>query len=128
MKFLRSLVESAALLAICFAAFAVVYFVLPLLNRYDEGGPIMMLLNLCMANVVFYGIPYWHLTDLKRDGFLPAANSYLLIWILAILSVSVLASAFNGADSWYILYLICQSGLALFVLFKAIKHHRSTAA
>ena len=127
MTFIRSFFETIALLLLCVLAFLVAFFVLPFLYPGGSDGLFMTVWNLFMANAAFFGLSYWHLTDLKADGFLPNANSYALILILAGFGVAAVPMGFLVDSEWWeTLYTIAQAGGACFVAYLAVQHRTST--
>ena len=125
MRLLRSFFETIALFLLCVLAFLVAFFVLPFLYQGASDGLLMTIWNLFMAN--FFGLSYWHLTDLKADGFLPNANSYALILILAAFGVAAVPMGFFVDSEWWeTLYTIAQAGGACFVAYLAVQHRTST--
>jgi len=127
MTFIRSFFETIALLLLCVLAFLVAFFVLPFLYQGGSDGLFMTVWNLFMANAAFFGLSYWHLTDLKADGFLPNANSYALILILAGFGVAAVPMGFLVDSEWWeTLYTIAQAGGACFVAYLAVQHRTST--
>lgn len=127
MRLLRSFFETLALFFLCVLAFLVAFFVLPFLYQGASDGLLMTVWNLFMANAAFFGLSYWHLTDLKADGFLPNANSYALILILAAFGVAAVPMGFLVDSEWWeTLYTIAQAGGACFVAYLAVQHRTST--
>jgi tetratricopeptide (TPR) repeat protein len=111
MGLLRSFLETIALFLLCVLAFLVAFFILPFLYQGASDGLLMTIWNLFMANAAFFGLSYWHLTDLKADGFLPNANSYALILILAAFGVAAVPMGFLVDSEWWeTLYTIAQAG------------------
>ncbi|KZX57989.1 hypothetical protein A3709_20475 [Halioglobus sp. HI00S01] len=126
MNFLYSLIQTIALILLSFIAFAAAVFILPFLRSGGDEGALMQIWNLGMANAAFYGLPYWHLTQLKADSFLPRANSYALVWIYAILAVFTLPLVFLVEFEWLeLLYSLAQCAISCVVLFYSyrFKHH-----
>ena len=128
MKLIRSIFETIALFIICTLAFLAAIFILPLLSQGSSDGLLATIWNLVMANAIFFGLPYWHLTEAKDDGFLPNASSYGLILTLAVFGVvSIFSSLSVDIEWWETLYSFAQSAAAIFVAYLAIQHRKSTA-
>ena len=126
MNFIKSTLQTIALFMLCCVSFAAVYFIWPILMGPDARGGLLDIWVLLMANAAFFGFSYWHLTDLKADGFLPRANSYVLIWIIAIVCfVAVPGSVFAGLEIWEVIYSAAQAGAAAYVTFISHAHRKS---
>ena len=128
MKIIRSILETIALFIVCTLAFLAAIFILPLLTQGSSDGFLATIWNLLMANAIFFGLPYWHLTEAKDDGFLPNASSYSLILILAVFGVvSIFLSFSVDIEWWETLYTFAQSAGAIFVAYLAIQHRKPAA-
>jgi len=125
MAFIRSFFETTVLFVVCCIVFLVAFFVLPFLYQGGSEGLLMTVWNLFMANAAFFGLSYWHLTDLKDDGFLPKANSYALILVLAVLGIVAVPLGFLVDSEWWeTLYTIAQAAGACYVAYLAIQHRK----
>lgn len=120
MSFVYSVVQTLVLFVLCIVAFSAAMLVLPFLSQGE--GLLMQIWNIGMANAAFYGLPYWHLSDLKESGFLPRANSYVLIWILAALTIVALPiSFFADFEPFELAYAFVQAVVSCVALFYAHK-------
>ena len=82
----------------------------------SNGGVLPLLGALAMANAVYFGLPYWHLTE-WGDTFLPAASSYGLAWINCFACALSAVAYLDGLEWFEVLYGFAQAAAGIYVIF-----------